>query len=216
MSKTDQGGQVIIIVILSVLLVGALGFGGWAFAGRQDYKNNVQQKVDAAITVAVEQAKTQKDNEFIEKEKEPLKAYQGPAAFGSVSVKYPKTWSAYIDERGSGEAPLSAALHPHFVPVEAANVAYALRIQVRNQSYSRLLEDLEGDVNAGKVRVSPYTLPNVPGVLGSRVDGEIGRDKQGSLILLPLRDKTLRIWTESQQFVGDLDSIILPNLSFIP
>jgi len=36
------------------------------------------------------------------------------------------------------------------------------------------------------------------------------------MILLPLRDKTLKISTESQQFVGDFDNIILANLKFVP
>ena len=41
-------------------------------------------------------------------------------------------------------------------------------------------------------------------------------DKQGTMIILPVRDKTLKIWTEGNEFVGDLDKIILANLSFVP
>ena len=42
--QQDGSGLAIGLILVSVLLVAALGFGGWAFSGRQDYKNNVDQK----------------------------------------------------------------------------------------------------------------------------------------------------------------------------
>jgi hypothetical protein len=60
----------------------------------------------------------------------------------------------------------------------------------------------------------------VPGSLGSKVSGQIkpGVDKvQGTLILMPLRDKTIKLWTESNSAFGkDFNTAVLPNFSFVP
>jgi hypothetical protein len=53
-------------------------------------------------------------------------------------------------------------------------------------------------------------------VVGSRIDGEISQKKQGAMIVMPMRDKTLRLWTESRDYVADFDNIILPGFSFSP
>jgi hypothetical protein len=83
-------------------------------------------------------------------------------------------------------------------------------------SYAQVTRALESQVKTGKIRTSAFTAPKVPGVVGIRVDGEVVTGKNGSMIILPLRDKTLKIWTESPQFVGDFNNIIIPNLSFVP
>jgi len=93
---------------------------------------------------------------------------------------------------------------------------FSLRVQVVNQSYSSVLNQYSSQVTSKKVTVTPYSLKLVPSIIGSRVVGEITTNKQGVMIVLPLRDKTLKIWTESTQYEGDLDNIILPNFSFSP
>ena len=81
-------------LILAVLvLFGAIGFGAWAFSSRQDYKNNVEAKIAAAVADAKVVEGKRKDAVFAEESKNPLKAYNGPSAYGSVTINYPKTWS---------------------------------------------------------------------------------------------------------------------------
>lgn len=205
-----------LFLITLVLFFGAAGFGGWAFLSRQDYKNNADQKVAEAVQVASEEVSAAKDAEFVEREKNPLTSYNGPAAFGSVAIQYPKTWSAYVEEAGDGNTPLNGYLHPNFVPGTRTGVAYALRIQVVETDYSEELKKFDSAVKQGKVKVSPYTAKAVPGSKGARVEGEIDNEIQGSMVLLPLRDKTLKIWTEAEQFKKDLNEIILSSLGFTP
>ena len=56
MLKHNQNGAVNSLVLSLVLCVlflfGALGFGGWAYMSRQDYKDNTDQKVSAAVEIA--------------------------------------------------------------------------------------------------------------------------------------------------------------------
>ncbi len=218
--KLRQNGQINILLIplilISLFFVGAIGFGVYAFQGKQDYKNNVDAKVSVAVDKAV-QAEDVKDNaQFAENYKKPLLTYHGPDAYGSVVLQYPRTWSGYVNET-VGNNDLDGYFAPGVVPdIAGTSSAFALRIQVVNTSYSNSLLAFSGQVQSHKVTITPYSLPKVPDVVGSRVDGAVEPTKTGSMILLPLRDKTLKVWTNSSDFVPDFNNTILPNLTFSP
>lgn len=218
--RQNQTGSVALIaslVVTVLLLFGALGFGFWANAGRQDYKNNVDQKISVAVTAAKQAESTRKDQEFAELSKSPLKTYIGPESYGSVHVNYPRTWSGYVVTPVSGAPYVDGYFNPGVVPgVGVTGSAYALRIRVNSSSYSTLMEAFKSNVQAGQTKVSPYKLPKVPGVIGSKVTGAIDNQKKGTLIVLPLRANALEIWTESDKYLNDFNKYILPNLSFAP
>lgn len=218
--KLDQKGildvWMIAFIVVLVLFFGSIGFGVWAFMGKQDYKNNVDTKIAEAVTISDAANNLKKDAEFAEKEKNPLRSYTGPASYGSVAISYPKTWSIYMDESGKGNAPLDGSLNPNFVPGLTSKASIALRVQVLNSQYANLVKTFDQRVKSGKVKVTPFTAPKVPGVVGLRVDGEVQTGKQGSLVVFPIRDKTLQVWTEAAQNIGDFNTIILPNLVFVP
>ncbi len=209
-------GVIISLVIESIILVGSIAFGSWAYMSRQDYKVNVDKKVADASEIVIQQTSTKKDKEFTEKEKNPFKRYNGPATYASVDIQYPKTWSAYVNEAGSGTTPLDGYFHPNFVPGLQSSTAFALRLEVVSQPYSSIIKQYEGKVKSGKIKVSPYRAPRVKDVLGSVVVGEINLGQKDTMILLPVRDKTLQISTQSEQFLTDFNDIILANLTFSP
>lgn len=200
-----------------LLFFGAAGFGYWAYGQMQDYKNNSDQKAAAAADAARKETEEAKEKEFAEREKSPYKQYKGPSTYGSLDIMYPRTWSAFVKEATkSSNVGVDGFFHPNFVPSEESGTAFALRVEVLEQPYDQILKRFEADVKRGAVRVSPYTAPKVPGVLGSRVDGEIDRGLNGSMVVFPLRDKTIRISTQSPSFINDFNNIILPNLVFVP
>jgi hypothetical protein len=205
------------LILTVVFLLAAIGFGVWAFMSRQDYKNNVDPKIASAVAIAQEQTKTEKDKEFIEKEKAPYKTYSGPQVAGSLSIQYPKTWSAFVTETESGSNLVDGYFHPNFVPGVQSGTDFALRVKVVSKSYDEELKQFESKAKQGKVRISPYKAAKLPaGTVGARIDGEINPGQQDSLILFPLRDKTIEFSTESAQFVPDFDSIIMANMTFAP
>src|SRR5260221_8244205 len=100
--KTQAGMAAIWLIVAIVLLVAALGFGGWAYTSMLNYKNNTEGIVATAVSQAKQQEDVVKDAAFAEQEKSPLRTYSGPTAYGSVTVQYPKSWSAYVvDTRNS-------------------------------------------------------------------------------------------------------------------
>lgn len=215
LSLGERGGINVLLVplVLSVLFFfGALGFGVWAYMERGDYKDRSDQKTAAAVTVAVDQAKSEKDNEFIQSEKNPLRDYVGPVALGSITFKYPKTWSGYATEEATESMLL---MHPKIVPGEDKS-AYALRVEVVPSGYDRVIASMENNVKSGKLSASPFRLDKLQEALGTRFDGEIANGKTGSVVILPLRDKTIKISTEAEDYVSDFNDIILKNFTFSP
>ncbi len=220
MIRLNQKGSsttlVLALVFVILLFLGALSFGLWAFGSRQNYKNNTDEIIAAQVKIAEDKTSTAKDSEFAQKEKSPLKTYISPEIYGSISIKFPKTWSAYVSESADSGNPLDGYFQPNFVPDIQSKTSFALRVQVVSDAYSDVLNQLSDQVSSGTARVSPFRATKVPGTLGSKVVGALDNEKQGTMVLFPLRDKTLKIWTESDQYIGDFYKYILPNLTFSP
>lgn len=208
-----MGSMLLPLIVVIVLFLGAAGFGAWAFMERQDYKNNSDQKAAAAAAAQKEVTQAEDAAKYAEEAKNPLKTFVGPAAFGAVTVQYPKTWSGYIIQDEANDVPLNAYFHPDVVP-SLGN--YALRVAIVNQPYSESLDGYKDSIAKGIVAVSPYKLPKVDSVVGSRVDGEIAKDRQGSLVMFPIRNVTLQVWVEAQQYMTDFNDIVLPTITFSP
>jgi hypothetical protein len=203
------------LVLAVLLLIGAAVFGAWAYSGRQDYKNNVDKKIAAAVVLAKQDEDKVKDAQFAEENKRPLKTYTGPSAYGSIAIQYPKTWSAYVSDTGSDDPYVDGYFAPNAVPdAQDPNSNFALRVQVSATSYNDTMQQFQD--NEGTVTVQPYALPKVPKVVGAIVTGAIEEGKTGTMVILPLRNTTLKLWTESPSFKSDFNNIILPNASFSP
>lgn len=218
--KPQKHGMNMLLIpfILSVVfLLGSLGFGMWAFTQMQDYKNNSDKKSAAAVKIAEQKLSSEKEKEFLEREKKPLKEYKGPAQYGSLSIQYPKTWSAFVTEANSGANHVDGYFHPGHVPGLLSGTDFALRVKVTSKSYADELKTFEGKAKTGKLTISPYRPKKLPeGSVGVRVVGEINAGQQATMVLFPLRDKTIMISTESTQFLNDFDKIIMENINFVP
>lgn len=219
MKRFDERGTfnilIIPIVVLAILFIAATSFAIWAFSGRQDYKNNVDEKIATANAKVIEETKIAEQKVYAEEIQRPYVSYVGPDSFGGLTILHPKTWSVYVGSNLSTNANgLDVYMNPASVPsVSDQNATYALRAKVLNQAYSSAIQRYSRDT---KVTVSAYQAEKVPGVVGIRVEGQIDAKKQGTMIVLPLRDKTLQIWTESAAHLETFNTVILPNLTFNP
>lgn len=210
-------GLIIGFVLVVLLLVAATVFGFWAFMSRADYKNNSDQKATAAVTAAEAQQKQQLDAQFAEQEKQPLKTYTTPSQYGSVVLTYPKTWSAYVVESDNSSQPVDGYFYPNFVPnVAAQSNNYYLRVQVDGSSYASVVKTYEDKAKQGTVTITSFAPSQVASATpGVRINGQLDSSKQGSMVILPLRDKTLKIWTENDAAANDFNTV-LTNLTYQP
>lgn len=208
----------ITLSVLGLLTIGGAVFGFWAYGERQTYKNDT----DAIVAREVEAAKEQQVEEdalrFAEEAKNPLKPYTGPSSYGSINLLYPKTWSGYIDASGNGSVPFLALFHPNTVAAVSGNEgpAVALRIEVVEEEYNAVVKEREQKVEDGELTASAYAFPKQPDEVGIRFVGKITEELVGTEILMPLRDKTIIITTQTDQFLEDFNKYILPNFDFQP
>ena len=210
-------GAVVALILTVLLLIGAVVFGVWAYGSRQDYKTNVDAKISAAVGIAKTQQEQVLNTQFAASAKLPFKTYNGPQAYGSIVLNYPKTWSGYVDDSGQGNALIDGYFAAGVVPSTTDQTSvFSLRLQVLNQTYAVSLQTFQGQQQQGGVNISAYTLPKLPKVVGVEVTGTLPDQKTGTMIILPLRANTLEIWTEGNQYLNDLNNNILPNFSFSP
>lgn len=158
MTKLNQNGAVnglaISEILTILLLLGSIGFGFWAFSGRQDYKDNVDAKVNVAVDAAVKANSAKKDKEFTEASKSPLTTYNGPESAGSMAIQFPKTWSGYVAAAGANGNNLDVYFAPGVVPpVGDQNSIFALHVQVQSQAYPQAVQSYTSQQQSGKATI---------------------------------------------------------------
>lgn len=216
-SQSGSGKGVFVTVLLVILLVASLAFGGWAYSQMRSYKNDTDKKISVALANAKQaQAKELQDN-F---DKTNVKQFSGSPTYGSVSFNYPKTWSAYVDTSNSSE-PINAYFHPDQVPGISSQTAYALRLELVSTDYSQVVQQFSSGLSQGTVTAKAYLPPKLNGVAnvqpGTLFSGQInGSNQNATLLAIKVRDKTLEISTQSRDYLNDFNSVILPSLSFAP
>ncbi len=221
----SNGSLIAVIVILVILLGAAVAGGYWAYSGRQDYKDNADKKIAAAVVAAqkVQADKLQKD--FADQSKSPYKVFHGSPTYGSVTFAYAKSWSAYVDESQASSQPINGYFHPNQVPGTQSGTAYALRVELVNTAYSQTLQQYNDEVTNGKATASAYIPPKLKGNSnvqpGTYLKGVVstspsGQDNNGAMLIISVRDKTLKIYTESDDYLNDFNNIILGSLTFVP
>lgn len=222
MAKKNQKGSVVSyvsIITLGLAFLGALVFGLWAFSGRQDYKNNSDKKAEAAVEKTKKDQQTELEKKFAEKEKEPNRTYKGSTTYGTVTFNYPKTWSGYVDESSTSQ-PINGYFHPNIVPGLQSKTAYALRVELVNTEYSAVLKQHDSQINDGTAKAVAYVPPKMEDVInvqpGTKLDGALDQDTTGSIVIVKVRDKTLQIYTESNDYLKDFNDTILASLTFAP
>ncbi|MGH7196268.1 MAG: hypothetical protein ACREGJ_00695 [Candidatus Saccharimonadales bacterium] len=202
---------VVMTIVLGVLVVGLSGFGLWSFINYQDQKNNVDAKIEAAVADAKRAQREEDEKLFAEREKQPVRQLIGPEDLGRVSLDYPKTWSVFVEK--SDNSGYEAYLHPGAVPPLNSKTPHALRVTTQDRPYDQVLKEYQDAVKKGELKATPIA---VEGLNGTRLDGNFSKEIQGSMVIFKVRDKTLRVYTESRTFQPDFDNIIIKSLKFNP
>lgn len=208
---------VVMVVLLGLLAITFLILTIMFYSQMTDYKTNSDQKA----AVAVEDAKAKQADElkaqFAEQEKEPLRSYTAPGSAASTKIVYPKTWSLYVVEGKDGNS-----VDGYFNPTQVSDTSkkenvYALRLQVLDKQYAAVVKEYDTDVKKGAVTVAPYKPEIVQNAqTGVKIEGKIRDDISGVMVILPVRDKTIKIWTETGNYNADFANFVLKNLEYNP
>lgn len=215
----NKSKSTLLAAVFGILFIASAVFGAWAYQGRQNYKNNANAQSANAVSAAQKTLTAQLQASFDAQLKKPYASFAGPDTYGSISFSYPKTWSAYIDQTSTSE-PINGYFYPRIVPGISSTTAYALRIEVVNNTYSSVIQNYQQQVAAGLLKAKAYVpaklAKNANVQRGTRFDGTLATGQVGALIAIPVRTQTLTIYTESTDFLDDFNNIVLPSLTFSP
>lgn len=198
--------KVAAIIVLTLASIGLLIFGLWAYSQYTSVKGPVEEQRAAAAEAARADERAKLEQEFKQKEKEPFVSYMAPGVFGAFTFKYPKTWSLYAFEDESGKLQLDVYGNPETIRTfKSKTNSYAFRLKLERELYSEAVEDYQ-DLVEDKL-LSVQTV-KVSGITGTRYSGQLDKEHSGDLILLPVRDKTLYVWTEGKDYLEDFDRLV--------
>lgn len=199
-------------IVFAVLATGLAGFGLWSFMKYLDYKNNSDTKTAAAVKVATTKQASELEKQFVEREKQPYRKFNGPEELGHVTFDFPKTWSLYVENDGASGS-YSAYLNPDAVSAVNSSTPYALRVNIDTRDYDTVLKGFDSQVKKGTLKSTPITVNNFNGV---RLDGEFTKQRTGSQVIFKIRDKTLTIASDANTFKNDFDNVVVKSLDFNP
>jgi len=225
-NRSERGSIAIDVIsfILLVLLIAVGIFAGISFKDKNHYKNDVNQIVASAVNTAKQQQMTTDQAAFAVQSKLPYKTFTGPVALGSISFRYPKSWSAYVDQTSSDQ-PIEGYFYPGTVPGLTSGTAYALRVELVSDDYTTVIQNITSQGQSGSLKAAAYLPPKMKKVAnvqpGTLFTGAIAQDSQGNnlngeMLVIRVRDKTLEISTQSNNFISDFNNTVLANLTFQP
>jgi hypothetical protein len=79
---------------------------------------------------------------------------------------------------------------------------------------------MSSQITQGKLKAIAYVPPQMKGKAdvqtGVRFDGQIEQNLTGSMVVIKVRDKTIKIYTESTKYLSDFNDTVLKSLTFSP
>lgn len=208
-SPREKRGLNIPAIMAVVMLVFAIGLGALAivYIGKfNKAQTNVNQQKNEAAAIAKAEQKKIDEKEFAEAAKKPFRTYQAPGVLGAIKIEFPKDWNVYAVEDENGQTQLDIYMYPGVVRApQSTTEPYAFRVKLIQALYTETLEKYQKEVEKGALVAKNVT---VSGITGTRLEGQIDKNRTGALILLPIRDKTLFLWTESPNYLNDYNGII--------
>ena len=73
------------------------------------------------------------------------------------------------------------------------------------------MQTYNGDIKKGSIKAETITVgktDSFSGYEGMRIDGQFGETINGSVVIFKIRDKTLRLYVDSQDFMTDFDTVL--------
>ena len=191
----------------------AFGLGTVLFGALAIYSYRTAQQARLTLDSAKQEAKSEgaKEQATLDAEKakqlaqDPFRSYLAPRNLGGFEIKFPKNWSALIDEQSDSSTQVKLAAHPDFLREGEEEQSYALVVKLLTQKTSTLLRQYNEDAQDKKLTSRAI---RVSGLAATWFEGKYDDEHNGVIVLVPVRDKTLTFETQDRQFIGQLNQIL--------
>ena len=204
--------KTIVIVVLSLIAVTFIGLFIWILVQYNSVSEDVNGKIQAAVDKAVIEQKAEDEtkykNELSEKLKDPYLDFVGPVDYGSLSFKYPRTWSLYIKSDASSGGDYEAFFNPWQVNPISKNTVNALRLTIKNKDFESVAAEYQKVIDRGRTDLTVETV-EIGGVLANRYKGQIPDSSlKGQIVIFKIRDKTAILQMDSEEFLEEFNKLL--------
>lgn len=200
--------KTIAIVVLSLISVTFIGLFIWMTVQYNEVSEDVNGQIDQAVAEAVYENSLKLENDFAEREKDPYRMFTGPADYGQLSFKYPKTWSVYVAADASKGGDFEAYFNPIEVETVSRDTINALRLTIEDDAFETVAEYYQRILNRSDSGLSVEAI-TVSGTAANLYTGKIpDTDLEGYIVIFKIRDKTAIFQTDSVLFKEDFDRIL--------
>ncbi len=197
--------EVVILVTISLIAVAGIILSVVFYMNWNEAQSNLDGKIEQAVEIAKEETRTEMENNFAEREKQPYLEFTGPIDYGAVSFVYPRTWSIYISEDATSGGNYRAYFNPGQINPITNTSINALRFAIIDQSIENVRSRYDNLVKNGKVSHSVFQQGEHT---IERFDGELSDNIVGIVIMFKLNDKTVMFQTDAKTFQTDFDRLI--------
>lgn len=197
-----------LIILVAVLGLGTIGFGAAtvAFAGKASKAaSNADQRVAAAAKQAKEEQKKASERAAEQANQLPFRTYTAPEKYGSFVISFPKNWSSYFEERGSGTQ-VYLILNPEFIKkIDGQDEKVAAKVQFIERTKDAYLRPLAAKIQKGTLK---QTDTKVSGLPAYNLTGAFDDRKTTRQVIVPVRDKVLVFSTENATYMKEFEEIL--------
>jgi len=199
--------KTVVIILLSLLLFGALLL---AYYFNNEYKiasADVESQIATAVVTREKEITDKLEADFAEREKLEYRDLSGPEDYGSLSFKYPKTWSVYVKQDASKGGEYEAYLHPRIVPPLSNETVIALRVNIKSEDFESINERYKSRLD-DREHILESSVITINGQNATRYDGALPSGLEGSLVIFKIRDKTVIMQTDATIYREDFNKIL--------
>ena len=188
--------ETIILVVVCLIAASAIVAAVIFFMKYNEVSEDMKTKINAEVAQAVAQEQEASAKKIEEAAKEPRQEFRGPTDYGSISFRYPKDWSVYVDKDGSSNSDFMAYFHKGKVPpLSSTTSRYSLRFIIYNRDYVDVVKPFNSKVSSGKLSSSTFEADSKK-ISGMKYEGEIDNKIEGVFIVFKVNDKTAILQTD--------------------
>ena len=203
--------KTIAIIALSLISVTFIGLFIWMYVQYDEKRTDVDGQIAKAVVEAVDENTVKLENDFAEREKYPFKTFAGPADYGELTFKYPKTWSVYVAKDAHNGGDFEAYLNPSEVYEVGNETLMALRVKILNRPFDDVVSEYQSDLEGEtpRLRLESVTLGENNDITANRYSGILPNTEfDGFVVIFKIRDKTAIIQTDSKTFENDYNKLL--------
>jgi len=201
-------GGPLMIVLVVLLGIGAAVFAVMAlveFNAAAVATKSLHSSQQAVADKAKADQKKADDQAYSIAGESPFRSYVAPIEDGSFQIAFPKDWSGYVDQEGTGTQ-VSLIVNPDFVRrSNDVDELAAARVQLIERDSTQYMNAFNSYIKQGTLKQANTT---VSGQAAYDLTGQFSDKKTTREVVVPVRDKVLVFINENSKYANEFNQIL--------